>query len=100
MTFSTLDRLKTRLRNSMADERLSYLVTCSTCPEMVESVNLVNLCNTFVEKTGNTGIRKNNFGKFTRQDFACQEKNSEYYFQNYQQEAGKSTCGDKSIVAV
>ena len=56
--FSTLDRVKTRLRNSMADERLSYLVTCSTCPEMVESVNLVNLCNAFVEKTGKTGIRK------------------------------------------
>jgi len=68
--FSTMDRVKTRLRNCMADERLNNLMMCSTYPEMVESVNLVNLCNKFIEKTEQTRIRKNHFGKFTLQDFA------------------------------
>ena len=98
--FSTLDRIKTRLRNRMTDERLNNLVICSTYPEMVESVSLVNLCNAFVENTEKMKIRKNHFGKFTLKDFDCQEKSSECDSQNDSQEAGKSTYSNESVVGV
>ena len=53
----------------MRDDRLNNLVLYTIYPDMVESVNLVNLCNKFTNKTKHTGIRQKLFGKFTQEDF-------------------------------
>ena len=49
-SFSVLDRVKTKLRNSMGDERMSNLVMLSFYPEMASSIDIASLRNKFVPK--------------------------------------------------
>ena len=63
-TFSTLDRVKTKLRNCMGDERMSDLVLLESYPEMVATIDLVPLWNEFIAATSYTNAREKLFGKF------------------------------------
>ena len=42
-SFSVLDRVKTKLRNAMGDERMSSLAMLKVCPDMVENINVISL---------------------------------------------------------
>ena len=57
--FSTADRIKTTLYNSMSDGRLNNLAMCSMHPKMVENINLINLCNNFALKQDILELGKN-----------------------------------------
>ena len=46
--FSVLDRVKTKLRNSLSDKKMSDLVVLSFYPDMVSSIDIISLCNKFV----------------------------------------------------
>ena len=67
-SFSVLDRVKTKLHNSMGDERISNLVMLSFYPEMVNSIDIISLCNKFVSQTQYTSRRETLFGKFVEED--------------------------------
>ena len=67
-SFSALARVKTKLRNSMCDERMNDLVTLAFCPGMVASIDLISLCNKFVAATHLTSTRERLFGKFVPSD--------------------------------
>ena len=67
-SFSALARVKTKLRNSMCDERMSDLVTLAFHPDMVASINLISLRNKFVAATHLTSTRERLFGKFVLSD--------------------------------
>ena len=68
-SFYVLDRVKTKLRNQMGDERMSDLIMLASCPEIVETIDLISLFNKFVAKTDCTGKRLAFFGKFLPSDF-------------------------------
>ena len=67
-SFSVLDRVKTKLRNSMGDERMSNLSILATYPDMVENMDVTSLCNKFVCETSYTSRRLTLFGKFVSSD--------------------------------
>ena len=67
-SFSVLDRVKTKLRNKMGDERMTNLIIFSFYPEMVETIDLIALRNKFVSQTSYTNKRESLFGKFTSCD--------------------------------
>ena len=67
-SFSVLDRVKTKLRNSMGDERMSNLSILATYPDMVENMDVVSLCNKFACETSYTSRRLTLFGKFVSSD--------------------------------
>ena len=67
-SFSVLDRVKTKLRNSMGDERMSNLSILATCPDVVGNMDVTPLCNKFVCETSYTGKRLTLFGNFVSSD--------------------------------
>ena len=66
--FSALDRVRTKLRNNMGDKRLSDLVMLNFYPEMVDDMDVINVCNTFVSRTSHANKRDALFGKFVPSD--------------------------------
>ena len=66
--FSALDRVRTKLRNNMGDKRLSDLVMLNFYPEMVDDMDVINICNIFVSRTSHTNKRDALFGKFVPSD--------------------------------
>ena len=66
--FSALARIKTKLRNSMCDERINDLVTLAFYSGMVESIDLISLYNKFVAATHLTSTRERLFSKFVPSD--------------------------------
>ena len=67
-SFSVLDRVKTKLHNSMGDKRMSNLMMLSFYPEMVNSIDIISLCNKFVSQTQYTSRRETLFRKFVEED--------------------------------
>ena len=63
-SFLALARVKTKLRNSICDKRMNDLVTLSFYHGIVESIDLISLCNKFVAATHLTSIRERLFSKF------------------------------------
>lgn len=62
-SFSCLRRLKTYLRSTMSQERLSDIAVCAVHKQRAQRVNVVSICKTFVENSyGNE--RRFVFGKF------------------------------------
>ena len=67
-TSISAERSLTKLGNSMRDERMNNLVTLAFYPDMVESIDLISLCNKFVATTHLTSTRERLFSKFILSD--------------------------------
>ena len=69
-SFSKLDAIKTKLRNQIADNRMSNLVLLSAHLDEVESIDIIKICNKFTERTQWTSRRERLFGKFVESDLS------------------------------
>ena len=63
-----LAKVKTKLRNTMHDERMSSLATLAFYPDIVKPIDLISLCNEFVTANHHTSTREKLFGKFVPSD--------------------------------
>ena len=66
-----LARVKTKLYNSIGNDRMLDLCILASYPNMVEDINLIDLCNVFLNETSYTGRRNILFGKFVLDDLTC-----------------------------
>lgn len=71
-SFSVLRRVKTKLRNSMGDERMFHLAMLKFYPSMEETIHIVALCNKFVPQTQHASRRESLFGKFVQEDLTIE----------------------------
>ncbi len=60
-SFSTLHRLKTWLRATMAQQRLNNVVVCNVHKERLDKLNMNMICQEFV---GSSNTRRSTFGSF------------------------------------
>ena len=67
-SFSVLDRVKTKLRNSMGDDRIFNLPILATHSDMVENMGVVALCNKLMCETSCTSRRLMLFDKCASSD--------------------------------
>ena len=49
--FSIFDRVKSKLRNSLSNEKMSNLVIINFYPDMVLMIDIISLCNKFAQQT-------------------------------------------------
>ena len=54
----------------MGDTRMSNLVLLAEYPDLVEDINIIDICNRFCEKTTHTNLRKKLFGTFKEKDLS------------------------------
>ena len=67
-TFSCMGLVKNKLRNSMGDTRFSDLCMLAQYPDILDDIDIIKICNTFVQKTTYTNRRMKVFGKFVPSD--------------------------------
>jgi hypothetical protein len=64
-SFSALKRVKSYLRSTTGQNRLNHLMVLHVHKEETDSIDIVEVANTFV---GDTKARKELFGKFSQKD--------------------------------
>ena len=67
-SFLALARVKTKLRDTMGDERMNNLVTLAFHLGMAASIDLISLCNKCIAATHLTSTRERLFSKFVPSD--------------------------------
>ena len=64
-SFSAMKRVKTYLRSTKTDSRMNHLMVLHVHKQRVDSTNLIDVANEFVERVEG---RKQIFGQFTTRD--------------------------------